>query len=180
MWYVVQTESGREQSAIEKCRNALDRMTAVRIFSPVCQLEKKYQGEWKSADRTAFPGYVFIESDSPNELEDKLKRIPGVVTPVRIGGGFYPIRADEEAVLRQLMDGNDCIRVSVGYLVDQKLVIVKGPLEGFSEAVKWIDRHKRVADIEMLLFNERRKMRVGLEVKAKMTAAEYREMVKSG
>lgn len=179
MWYVVQTVSGREQAAMEKCRNALDQGTAVKIFSPVCQLEKKYQGEWKNADRIAFPGYVFIESDCPNELEDKLKRIPSVVTPVRIGGGFHPIRRDEEAVLKQMMDGNDCIRVSVGYLVDQKLVIVKGPLEGFTEAVRWIDRHKRVADVEVLLFNERRKMRVGLEVKAKMTAEEYREMVES-
>ena len=82
-------------------------------------------------------------------------------------------------MLRQMMDGNNCIRISVGYLVDQKLVIERGPLNGFTESVKWINRHKRVADVEVLLFDERRKMRVGLEVKGKMTADEYREMVES-
>lgn len=176
MWYVVQTVSGREHAVTEKCRNALDRQFAARIFTPTCQIKKKYKGQWKVEEHIAFPGYVFIESDMPGELEDNLKHITGIVTPVRIGGGFYPIHKEEEEILRRLMDANDCIRISVGHLVDQKLVIEQGPLNGFTESVKWIDRHKRLAELEVLLFDERRKIRVGLEVISRMSAQEYHSM----
>lgn len=179
MWYVVQTAIGREQDAVEKCRSALEEEIASRIFTPRCKLPRKFQGEWQSVEKVAFPGYVFVESDSPAELEEMLLRIPGVVTPVRIGGGFYPIRSDEEAVLRQLMDENDCICASEGYLVDQKLMVNKGPLKPFAEKVKKIDRHKRFAEVEIILFEECRQMRVGLEVKGRVTMDEYLELVKS-
>ena len=177
MWYVVQTISGREQTAIDKCRNALDRDLASDIFSPTCQLEKKVQGQWLTEEKTAFPGYVFIESEDSAKLEERLKLIGNVVTPVRIGGGFYPVSSEEEAVLRRLMDERYCIRYSVGYLVDEQLVIKEGPLQGFTEAITWMDRHKRVADLEVLLFEEKRRMRVGLEVIDRMTAQAYREML---
>ncbi|MBR1853056.1 MAG: antiterminator LoaP [Lachnospiraceae bacterium] len=179
MWYVAQTVSGREQAAIEKCRIALDRETAARVFTPRCQILKKFHGEWQSVEQIAFQGYIFFDSENPEELEKKLMRIPNVVTPVKIGGGFYPIRTDEEAVLRQMMDENDCIRSSEGYLVDQKLVVENGPLCGFKGKVKKIDRHKRTALIGVCLFEEYRDMRVGLSVKGKLTAEEYRETVEN-
>ena len=179
MWYVVQTMGGREQAAIEKCRNALGAEIASQIFTPRCQLPRKFQGVWQSVEKVAFPGYVFIESDHSAELEKLLMRIPSVATPVKIGGGFYPIRAEEEAVLRQMMDKDSCIRTSQGYFVDQKLVVEQGPLQHFTEMVKKVDRHKRWADVDVILFEEHKRMRVGLEVKARMTAAEYREMVES-
>lgn len=179
MWYVVQTISGREQASIEKCRNALPGEIAMRIFSPVCQFEKLFKREWKIEAGIAFPGYVFIESESPERLEKELRNISSVVTPVCIGGGFYPIRKEEEEMLLHMMDENNCIRTSVGYQVDQKLIVRSGPLSGLEEHVKWIDRHKRVADVEILLFEERRKMRVGLEVKGKMTTDEYRQLIQS-
>ena len=167
MWYVVQTLSGKEYAAIEKCKNALDRQFAARIFTPTCQIKKKFKGQWEVKELIAFPGYIFIESDMPGELEESLKHIATIVTPVRIGGGFYPVRKEEEDTLRRLMDGNDCICISVGHIVDQKLIIERGPLNGFTESVKWIDRHKRLAELEVQLFDEKRKIRVGLEVISK-------------
>ena len=179
MWYVVQTMVDREEPAIEKCRTALDREVATRVFTPKCQLPRKFHGEWQNIEKVAFPGYVFIESDSPAELEKLLMRIPSVVTPVRIGGGFYPIRTNEEMVLRKMMDANDCIRSSVGYIVDEKLVVEEGPLQHFAGLVKKMERHKRWADVEVILFEECKYMRVGLEVIARLTAEEYREMRES-
>ena len=34
-------------------------------------------------EKVAFPGYFFIDSNEPKQLEELLKRIPSVVTPVR-------------------------------------------------------------------------------------------------
>lgn len=170
MWYVVQTASGKEQEAVEKCRRAIDRETAGMIFTPSYQYQKKYQGAWHLERKLLFDGYVFLESNRPDELEQSLERIPGVVTPVRIGGGFYPIRSEEESFLKKLLDGSDCVAVSTGFLVNRRLVIEQGPLRawnGHTEFIRKIDRHKRIAELEIVLWKEVRRMRVGLEVKEK-------------
>ncbi|HCJ08076.1 MAG TPA: hypothetical protein DHV96_06865 [Lachnospiraceae bacterium] len=177
MWYVVQTAAGNEISAIEKCRNAMDSGTVTAIFTPKCQKRKKYSGEWRTEESVLFAGYVFLESDATAEvLEEQLKHISNVVTPVRIGGGFYPIRADEEAALRNMMDENYCICFSVGYLVDDKLVIEQGPIAGHIDQVRRIDRHRRLAELDVALWQETRRIRVGLEVKAKLTGEEYAQL----
>ena len=107
MWYVAQTACGKERTAIEECRNALPENLAARIFVPRYQYMKKYQGQWHSEEAAAFPGYVFIESEKPVELEEALLRIPHTITPVRIGGGFYPIRVEEETFLRKMLHEQD-------------------------------------------------------------------------
>ena len=78
---------------MEECRNALPENLAARIFAPRYQYRKKYQGQWHTEEAAAFPGYVFIESENPTELEEALERIPHTVTPVRIGDGFYFARS---------------------------------------------------------------------------------------
>ena len=178
MWYVVQTTAGKEESAMADCKAAVGD-AADRFILSKCQFSRRIKGERKMFEKVAFPGYFFIESDVPEQLEKLLLRIPGVVTPVRIGGGFNPIRKEEEVILRQLMDENDCILYSVGNLVDGKLVVEEGPLKTFAGKVTRIERHDRWADIEMPLFETCKTMKVGLEIKAKVTAEEYRAMKKA-
>lgn len=179
MWYVAQTACGKERAAIEECRNALPENLAARIFAPRYQYRKKYQGQWHTEEAAAFPGYVFIESENPTELEEALERIPHTVTPVRIGDGFYPIRAEEETFLRQMLDEQDCIRNSVGYLVDGQLLVTQGPLKAATARIRKIDRHKRLAEVEVQLFEESRRVKLGLEVKAKVSGEEYERMLET-
>lgn len=179
MWYVAQTTCGKEREAMEKCRNALDNTTAAHIFVPRYEYRKKYQGQWHTEEATAFPGYIFIESREPEKLEKALERIPHTVTPVCIGGGFYPIRQEEEVFLRQLLDSQACIRFSTGYLVDGQLQVWQGPLKQAQSKVRKIDRHKRLAEIEIQLFEESRYIRLGLEVKAKVSGEEYERMLET-
>ncbi|QWT54157.1 antiterminator LoaP [Eubacterium sp. MSJ-33] len=168
MWYVVQVMNGTEAAAIEKCRHAISRNLATHIFTPTCEKMKKYAGEWQIVTEVLFRGYVFIESDaSADSLLDELAHIPSVVMPVQIGGGFYPIREDEELFLRSLMDEKGCICLSTGHIVEGNLLIDQGPLDGKTAWVKKIDRHKRVAELEILLWQVVRRIRVGLEVTSK-------------
>lgn len=176
MWYVVQTVAGRELATIEKCRNAILSEAADDLFSPTYEYMKKYQGTWHLEKKLLFPGYIFIQSDRPDVLEHCLEQITGMVTPVRIGGGFHPIRQDEEDFLRAMFDDFHCIRYSLGYLVDGKLVVEKGPLCGKDRFVKRIDRHKRIAEFVIRLFEKDKKIEVGLEVPARLTEEEYQKM----
>ena len=173
MWYVVLAGKGREKTAIDKCRNALSVDAAVDIFAPAYQHVRKYAGQWNLEEDVLFPGYVFIESNTPAELEKQLMRIPTTVTPVRIGGGFNPIYEEEKSVLKALMDEAYCIKMSSGVIVDDRLIIEHGPLDKCIPRIIRIDRHKRIAELEIQLWKEPRRMKAGLEVKAKLTAEEY-------
>lgn len=176
MWYVVQTADGKEIDAIEKCQRAIPGSVATAIFSPHYEYMRKYQGVWHVIEAVLFPGYVFIESEQAQELERYLEHIAGVVTPVCIGGGFYPIRRDEEEFLRSMFDETYCIRYSLGYIVDEKLIVEHGPLYGKTQYITRIDRHKRIADFKLHLFDKERKVKVGLEVPARLTSEEYQKM----
>ena len=183
MWYVVRTVIGQEEKAIEKCRNAIPVSVATDLFSPSYEYMRRYQGVWHIIQDVLFPGYVFMESDAPKELEKYLEHIPDVVSPVCIGGGFYPISKEEEDFLRSIFDNTYCIRYSLGYLVDRELVVEKGPLRGKSKYVTKIDRHRRCANLTLHLFQKEIKVRVGLGIPARLTATEYQEMkeaVKTG
>lgn len=163
MWHVVHTMIGREESAMEQCKVAVG-MTANRFILPKCQFNRRWHREDKLIEKVAFPGYFFIDSDTPKELLELLYRIPTIVTPVRIGGGFHPIKEEEVKVLEQMMDGNDVIQASVGNVVDGNLIVDKGPLKGWEGRVKKYERHDRWADVELPLFDECKTMRVGLQI----------------
>ena len=179
MWYVVHTAIGGEESAIEQCKIALGDV-AKRFILPKCQFNRRWHGEYKMIEKVAFPGYFFIDSDDPKALEELLMRIPSVVTLVRIGGGFNPIRIEEQKIIEQMMDENDLIKASVGNIVNGKLIVEVGPLKGLEDCVRKIERHDRWADLEMELFEECRMMKVGLEIKARLTEEEYLDKKKVG
>lgn len=67
------------------------------------------------------------------------------------------------------MDENDLIQASVGNIIDGKLIVDEGPLKGLEDRVRKIERHDRWADLEMEVLEERRMMKVGLQVVSKVT-----------
>lgn len=156
-----------------KMQECIEYRCCSQYFAPTYQYLKRYSGKWNLEEDWLFPGYVFIESNLPNELEKQLKRIPTTVVPVRIGGGFNPIYEEERAILKMLIDENNCIRMSCGIIVDNRLIVEKGPLNNCQTYITRIDRHKRIAELGIELWKEPRRIKAGLEVRAKLTAEEY-------
>lgn len=106
-------------------------------------------------------------------IEDHGPSNPTTVVPVRIGGDFNPIYEEERAILKMLIDENNCIRMSCGIIVDNRLIVEKGPLNNCQTYITRIDRHKRIAELGIELWKEPRRIKAGLEVRAKLTASEY-------
>ena len=178
MWYIVKTISVQETVAVERCRRAIPYAVADKIFSPSYECKRRYLGEWHTKVKSLFPGYVFIQSENKDELERYLERIPDIVTPVMIGGAFNPIGEDERIFLGELFDSDYCISCSLGYIVDDQLIVEKGPLMGKEKYIKKIDRHRRIANIWISFMEQEKQIEVGLEVPARLTAEAYQEMKK--
>ena len=179
MWYVLQVTAGREDSICEDCKKVFLGEVASQIFVPKYVWLKKMKGIRKKEVKPLFAGYLFAESDRPDALEKRLQVFQNV-KPVRIGGGFYPIRKEEEDTLIQLWGKEKLVRFSTGYLVEGELKVTDGSLKNknFSEKIRKIDRHNRLAEMELPLFGETRIVRIGLEVKAKISREEYEEILR--
>lgn len=176
MWYVLQVVAGREDTLCERCKKAFLGKEASQIFVPKYVWLKKVKGVRHKEVKPLFAGYLFVESDCPDALEERLELLQNV-RPVCIGGGFYPIREEEEGFLRQFWGEERLVRFSTGYIVDGELRVIDGALKNFSKKVRRIDRHNRLAEMEIPLFGQERRVRVGLEVKAKIAAGEFERMM---
>ena len=90
--------------------------------------------------------------------------------PVRplVNDAGEPIALDAPtvALLSELAGPNHLIAASEGAIVDGRLVVYSGPLAGREDLVTKIDRHKRVAYLDMSLLG-RSSVRMALEVVAK-------------
>lgn len=177
MWYVLQVTEGREDIMCERCKKSFLGKEASQIFVPKYVWLKKVKGVRQKEVKPLFSGYLFVESKTPDVLKKRLQLFQGV-RPVCVRGGFYPITEEEEVFLCQFFGEEKLVRFSTGYIVDGELRVIDGALKNFSTKIKRIDRHNRLAEIELFLFGQERRIRVGLEVKAKIAQREFDQMMK--
>jgi len=168
MWYVIQVAEGRENSMLPKIKNVLSDIKNCRLFFPKYICLKHYLGEWHEELKGLFPGYIFIDTDKPKEIEKKLSVFTEFVKPVCIGGGFYPIRDEEQNLLEKMLDAQNVIGISTGIIVNGVLKVEEGPLCGFDDRVVKVDRRKKSADIKIQFLGNERRIRVGLIVRDKI------------
>ena len=176
MWYVIQVAAGEEIETCERCKKLFSTRLFCDVFVPMYVQQKKYQGVWKEENKVLFPGYVFIETDEPDLVEEELTKLTCLAKPVYIGGALAVLRDEEQDILSDMMDADYVIQPSVGYIVDGELKVIKGPLKKYTNCVKRIDRHKRIATLSIRFLNEEKSALVGLEVVAKVTKEEFEGM----
>ena len=177
MWYVMQVQTGNEEMIIKLCEQVINTRKYERIFLPKCVTLKKRRGEWKELIQTLFPGYIFIDTDE-NRITDIIRAcyaIPEVTKVLRSAENFTSIHELEQTYLREMMDDEDIVRPSVGYQVGEHVEILSGPLRYGHAKICYVDRHKRVAEIEVELFGRYTKAKVALEVIGKTTEENLRE-----
>lgn len=87
---------------------------------------------------------------------------------LRSGEEFFPLYEQEERFLRRMTGDTTNVAMSVGVMEGDRIIVKEGPLVGMEGKIKKIDRHKRMAILEVELFNRVSEMKVGLEIVEKM------------
>ena len=163
MWYVIQVYTGHEEDVAGQCRiRALKDGEAA--FIPQVERMTKIRGEWELMTTRLFPGYVFLETDEPDGLYERLKRVKTMTKLLKTGEEITPLYRDEEEHLRKLQDAGHVVRYSEGYLEGDRLFITSGALVGCEGKVKKILRHKRLAVLEVPLLGREVEVTLGLGV----------------
>ncbi|OUO57999.1 hypothetical protein B5F74_11335 [Collinsella sp. An271] len=166
--YVLQVPGGHEKVA----RNLLEKLLGDLVrecFVPLYESMRRRDGAWKRETRLLFPGYVFVTTSDINRVAQHLRELPFYAKV--IGGrdeAYVPLLPEEVAWLQALTNvDSHTVELSCGVIEGDEVKIWKGPLKGQEAKIKKIDRHKRLAFLEMHMFGRTKIVKVGLEIVSK-------------
>lgn len=166
MWYVIQTVNGEEQQVCTWINQRMDRTLFRRCFVPLYEDVWRKEGIGNISIRKMFGGYLFIETDRPEDVYEELRRVPKLTILIsekdQTGKIFIPIHKEEETFLDSVLtDG--LMRVSYIERNEKgRITSVIGPLEAYQEYIVKIDLPHRRAIVEMPLLGEKRRLKFGL------------------
>lgn len=167
-WYVLSTEQGREMDAV----NLVQKKIPSSIYS-ACRILKKKKvfrsgGVLHILEDVMFPGYLFIRTDSPEQLQDALKRARSF--PQMIGGdrnSLVPVERGDLHFLKdvcgeELEEAMEVTKVRIGE--GNRLIFAEGILSRYLDRIVKLNLHKRFAVVDVELFHRRQKILFGLSL----------------
>ena len=166
--YVVQVVGGQESHAASLV-SKLAADVVDECFVPRFELMKRKGGAWVRSHERLFPGYLFMVTGDPVAAAQRLRQIPMFMRVLGSDGDtFIPLRPEEVAWLKAFTTTDaHVMELSQGIIEGDRVIVVEGPLKGHEAQITRIDRHRRLAWMDMSMFGRMKSIRVGLEVVSK-------------
>lgn len=166
--YVIQVVGGQETKAVELiARLACDVVQG--CFVPRREIMRRLDGAWHKRCERLFPGYVFVQTDDPVRVQQLLRTVPTFTRMLGSAGDtFLPLTRDEVTWISIHINADThVVEMSEGVIEGDRVVVTSGPLKGHEASISRIDRHKRLAWVDVEMFGRQKTIRVGLEIVAK-------------
>ena len=163
-WYVIQVLPKNEYRLCVKIKSRIIPDLFQDCFVPQAEYIFKSNGSYEKRIQPLFPGYIFVITDTIDAFYDELKKVDGFKRVLKEGDFFTPISKEEAAFIAGFTDDDYNIGMSEGYILDSKVYITSGPLLGREGVIKKIDRHKRLAIIELYFMGQPQLVRMPLEI----------------
>lgn len=182
MWYVIQTMTGKEEELITLIRTILKEDLYTNCFVMKAEWMKRLGGEWNTQIRTLFPGYVFIDTEQPDEVFLELKQIPRFSKMLGTGKfEFTSVKKEEQEFLEliseipiqttnELMSDYNTANYRIVRLTDVirdengTIVTLNGTLQYFKKDIVKINFHKRFAVVKTDLFSLKQTLVFGIRL----------------
>ena len=166
--YVFQVKTGSEAKVAEQLQRHVEEDKTVCYVPHFVTMQKK-NGEWTQVRKVLFPGYVFAET---HDIAPFAARLSDALVSARLlcqeDGTPLRIQDEEIAWISALADNvTKTVDMSEGVIEGDEIRITSGPLKGQEARIRKIDRHKRIAFVEMRLLGRTKTVRLGLEVVSK-------------
>ncbi len=165
MWYVVQVTSGQENRALALFDKFVDGRLIEECFSPQYEVMKRVRGQWLKRRENLLPGYVFVTTKHPEELATALRKVPTFTRLLGNDDTFLPLTDQEIVFINAFAQAPErVVEMSEGIMEGDKVIILNGPLMNQTGLIKRIDRHKRLAYLEIEILGRIKQVKVGLEI----------------
>lgn len=163
--YIIQVSSGEEQRVCQDINRFIPSSLVTECFVPTSERPFHRGSAWSYVRQPMFPGYVFVDVPDVARFQSELGRVPRFTRVLGSGDACVPLSAEEEAWLQAVTSrGSRALEMSRGIIKSGELVILSGPLMGRTAQVKKIDRHKRLAYVEVEMLGRKNLVKLGLEV----------------
>jgi transcription elongation factor/antiterminator RfaH len=136
-WYVVQVK-GRQEIQVSQVL----RFKGYETLVPLYKARKKWSDRSKIIEVPLFPSYIFCRFDP--EIQGRIISTPGVTSIVGFGSGPVPVRPDEIASLKILMESGAECAPHAFFHAGQEVEVVSGPLNGVKGIVVSNGRKTRI------------------------------------
>lgn len=159
-WYILYVLCGNE----EKIVNLIDQEKELSAFIP--RMEYYRRDQRRVVVKAMFPGYVFVLSKKePMEFHRTLTKLR-VRHQKMMKELTYEdatsLKPQEVMYFERLLDSSGVMRMSTGKIVDRKLKILDGPLQYFEDNIVKLDKHERMAYLDLEFMNRRVKASVSI------------------
>lgn len=168
-WFVFSVVTGRENKVSEfLIREGLN------SFIPKVEnffISKEYG---RKQIRPMFPGYVLVETDidciefitTANEITYRNKYIKTILE--KKNPYSMALTQAEKDFLLTFCDDEYLVGESIGYIEGDRAVVTEGPLKGHDGKITYVNRHKRIARIEVPFLGQMREVQLALTILTKL------------
>lgn len=167
MWYVLYCPQGNDEAILNSCRQRISTPALTDAFFFTCERMKRYQGSWHLEKEKMFPRYLFLESEDGELLLEELNRYTGIFQGLGDDRTLTPVEKQEEFFLTELCGASRHMSMSRGVIRHGVTHVTEGPLKGKEQLISKIDRHKRLAFLNVPGYSLDTEIRVGLEITEK-------------
>lgn len=165
MWYVVQVVGGKEKHVLELMQTFVEDGLMEECFIPQYEIMKRIRGDWRKRLEVLLPGYIFVVTKKPDRLAYELRKVPAFTKLLGNNDVFIPLADQEVAFINAFTEPDHrVVEMSEGVIEGDTIVILNGPLMGQTGLIKKIDRHKRLAYLEIEILGRVKSVKVGLEI----------------
>ena len=166
-WHVLFVRGGHEEKIASKINE-----TANEAFIPKVTKLFKRKDEMRKEDVPLFKNYVFVKSEQnirefQEYIQHEVQQMIGFIKLLKHDTQTESLYPHEKEFLMKFANKDHVIDESKGLIEGDKIIITQGPLVGHESMIKKIDRHKRIAQLEIEMFGDKRTITVGLEIVSK-------------
>lgn len=172
-WFVFYVKTGKEDEACRYLNDLLDKEESIS-FVPQVELVYKKTQQIVRILSPMFPSYIFVESNREGKkfIAETLRVVKESKNIIKLLGKeepeFMSILDEEKEFLLNFCNNDYTIKESTGYIKGDKVFVTSGPLRGSESSIKKVDRHKRRAEIEIMMMGEIRRVSLSLEIISKI------------
>jgi transcriptional antiterminator NusG len=157
-YYALHVKTNCEEQYIKRFE-ALNPASGVSLHFPRRRIVIRRQGKRISTDAPVFPGYIFVETDTPEEMAASrraFREIEGFCRFLRSNQDVCPLSdRDMEIVLHFTRTFGPVAGVSKVYFDENsKIAVVEGPLAGLEGKIIKVDKRKGRAKIRLDIYDD--------------------------
>lgn len=154
-WYMVRVATNKEEKAIKNLKFELEVNNLSRFVGEIiCPKEKQFFLRNKKKverEKVMFPGYILIKMDPIAEVERTIKTTNFLIEIMSNDRGPEPITEKE---VQRIFGHVEKTHSEIEFLIDEPIVIVDGPFNGFKASVKEVDKKKNRVQVEVMIFGQ--------------------------